>query len=77
MSCGNPNDNLTNLNQEILSGPTATTFGGTTSVKCKSGYKWIDGSVSKTINCSAAGRWNFPASCSSMFHNRLIFHLGI
>ena len=66
-SCGDPTNNITILKQEILSGPTSINVGGTASIKCQAGYKWIDGAASKSISCSHAQSWNFPDGCNCMF----------
>ena len=71
MNCGNPTANLTALNQDTVSGLTTQINGDSGTIKCKVGYKWTDGSLTKTLSCSASGTWNFPAGCVCMVNSFL------
>ena len=63
LECGDPFTNLTFFNHQLFTGTSLATFkfGTTIQVSCLSGYQWSDGTESKTINCNAAGLWNFQS----------------
>ena len=72
MDCGNPATNVTNAMQTFSSGsiPSATTYLFAHILKCLVGYRWTDGSPTKTITCQADGRWSAVPPCTGrQFHN--------
>ncbi len=63
VSCGAPTVNVSELNQEIISGPDSENYGGFMTVKCSTGFRWIDNSANKNVTCAADGAWTFPDYC--------------
>jgi len=64
--CGNPESNLTTQYQEIQSGTSSQIYNFTTSVAtiCISGFKFTDGSLSNSIQCTASGYWTAGIDCT-------------
>ncbi len=68
MDCGNPTVNITNMNNEYLTGtpPGPSTYQSTSNLRCRAGYKFGDGSASKLITCQANGAWSTLTACQGM-----------
>ncbi len=71
MDCGNPTSNVTNAMQTFSSGsiPSATTYLFVHTLKCLVGYRWTDGSATKTITCQADGTWSAVSPCTGSSFN--------
>ena len=65
MDCGDPKSNVSKANQEFVSGssPMPAIFLSATTVKCKIGYRWFDGTSEKSISCLASGFWSSIDNC--------------
>ena len=75
IDCGDPLNNITNKNQKFISGspPGQTIYSKSASVECFIGYKWTDGSSSKTITCEANSIWTPNSACNGSLPVRGIF----
>ena len=71
--CGDPLGNLTALNQENVTGPSATTYLSTAQVQCFTGYEWTPIVSSKTIQCSPTG-WIPMDPCTGVFVPQSLSH---
>ncbi len=64
VDCGNPTNNLTLLNQNLLTGSISDTiYLANSFITCLKGFQWSDGMQFKNISCGANGAWVFQASC--------------
>ena len=66
VSCGDPTGNMTSQNIIYDTGTQPANFNYLTSstLRCAVGKKWSDNAITKTMTCSADGRWTgISASC--------------
>ena len=67
VNCGDPTATLGVYKQNYQGGPSfpsTTTEGSSWIIECQPGYRWVDGSSFKFLNCNYSGLWNYQTTCS-------------
>ncbi len=78
--CVDPSSDLALLMQTLLTGPSyiwPVSDGTLINVKCQTGYKWLSGPPSQSIQCKNNGSWNFLPACTGLSFCSLVIHLFI